>query len=167
MIDWTRSPFEPDIARVRRVPGVEKLLADVCELTGMGFAAVSRRTDRSWVMCQLIDRVGTGLEPGSELEIKTVICEEIRQSGRHVVIDHVAGDIDWRTHHAPALYGFQSYISIPIIRLNDGFFGTLCALDPDRSSKPLADVYPHMQVIAEQIALALDTEYSFTPAVSM
>jgi GAF domain-containing protein len=46
------------------------------------------------------------------------------------VIDHVAGNAEWRTHHTPALYGFESYVSIPIFLHDGSFYGTLCAIDP-------------------------------------
>ncbi|MCP3729631.1 GAF domain-containing protein [Sphingomonas sp. MG17] len=157
MTDWTRSPFEPDIARVRRIPGVEAMLREVCALTGMGFTAVARVTDTHWVACQVLDKIGFGLEVGGELDLKTTICDEIRQSGCHVIIDHVTADPDWRTHHTPALYGFESYISIPIMRL-DGFYGTLCSIDPEPCSVKLATIVPRMQEMAAEIAAALDAE---------
>ncbi len=155
MTDWSRSPFEPDIARVRRIPGVEAMLQQVCALTGMGFAAVARVTDTHWVACQVLDQIGFGLEAGGELDLKTTICDEIRQSGCHVIIDHVSNDPDWRTHHTPALYGFESYISLPILRLG-GFFGTLCAIDPAPCRVKLETIIPRMQAMADEIAAALD-----------
>jgi GAF domain-containing protein len=155
MTDWTRSAFEPDIAKVRRVPDVEAMLREVCTLTGMGFAAIARVTDTHWVACQVLDKIGFGLEPGGELDLKTTICDEIRASGNAVVIDHVPDEPDWRTHHTPAMYGFKSYISVPIVRA-DGFYGTLCAIDPKRSAVPLASVYPRIAAMADEIAAALD-----------
>ena len=106
------------------------ILEEVCAITHMGFAAVARVTDSRWIVAQVLDKIEFGLNPGDELDLKTTICDEIRQSGEAVVIDHVAGNAAWRTHHTPALYGFESYVSIPIV-LHDGrFYGTLCAIDP-------------------------------------
>jgi GAF domain-containing protein len=155
MTDWTRSPFEADIAKLRRVPGVEAMLREVCDLTGLGFAAIARVTDKHWVACQVHDRIEFGLQPGDELDLKTTICDEIRQCGWHVIIDHASGHPDWRTHHTPAMYGFESYISVPIVR-GDGFFGTLCAIDPAPSRQPLALLFPRIKAMAEEIAAALD-----------
>ncbi|WP_325049484.1 MULTISPECIES: GAF domain-containing protein [Sphingomonas] len=39
-------------------------------------------------------------------------------------------DPRWNSHPAPALYGFKSYVSLPIILSDGTFFGTLCAIDP-------------------------------------
>ncbi|RZM25123.1 MAG: GAF domain-containing sensor histidine kinase [Pedobacter sp.] len=97
----------------------------------MGFAAVARVTDQQWILCSVRDDIDFGLEAGDQLELKTTICDEIRQTGKEVVIDHVAQHPDFRHHHTPAMYGFQSYISVPIILRDGSLFGTLCAIDPN------------------------------------
>lgn len=148
--------FDTDISAVQRVPDVEKMLEEVCALTGMGFAAIARVTSTRWVACQLIDRIEFGMKPGDELEIKTTICDEIRQSGRGVFIDHVGAHPEWRTHHTPALYGFESYVSVPILLADGSFFGTLCAIDPDARSGSLAEALPTIEAMAGRIALELD-----------
>ncbi|RYE02230.1 MAG: GAF domain-containing protein [Sphingomonadales bacterium] len=137
------------------MPETEEMLADVCALTGMGFAAVARVTADRWVACQLLDRIEFGLKPGDELKIKTTICDEIRASGQCVFIDEVSADPSWRTHHTPAMYGFESYISIPIILEGGRFFGTLCAIDPVPRTG-LKTVVPQMEAMAFAIARALD-----------
>src|SRR4051812_44553335 len=96
----------------------------------MGFAAIARVTDDRWITCSVQDNVAFGLKPGDELQIKTTICNEIKQNRRAVIIDNVSEDDEFRDHHTPAMYGFQSYISVPIIRKDGSFFGTLCAIDP-------------------------------------
>lgn len=106
------------------------ILEEVCAITHMGFAAVARVTDSRWIVAQVLDKIEFGLHPGDELDLKTTICDEIRQSGQAVVIDHVAGNPNWRTHHTPALYGFESYVSIPVTLHDGSFYGTLCAIDP-------------------------------------
>jgi hypothetical protein len=72
------------------------------------------------------DDINFGLKPG-ELKVETTLCHEIRQSGEAVIIDHVAGDTLYASHHTPRIYGLQSYISMPI-RLADGSFSALYAL---------------------------------------
>ena len=147
--------FADDIAAVQHIPEVEAMLAEVCQLTGMGFAAVARVTADRWVACQLVDKIEFGLKPGDELKIKTTICDEIRASGQSVFIDHVSDDPLWRTHHTPAMYGFESYISIPIVLADGSFFGTLCAIDPAPRAG-LAGVVGRMEEMATQIARELD-----------
>lgn len=149
------STYEDDIVAVQRIPEVEAILARVCEMTGMGFAAVARVTTDRWIACQLLDKIEFGLKPGDELKIKTTICDEIRASGVGVFIDHVGADPKWRTHHTPAMYGFQSYISIPITLANGSFFGTLCAIDPN-PREGLANAVAEMEGFAAEIARELD-----------
>jgi GAF domain-containing protein len=96
----------------------------------MGFAAVARVTEDRWIACAVRDEIEFGLKPGGELKVETTICNEIRASGDRVVIDHVSQDEAFCRHPTPAMYGFQSYISVPIRRRNGAFFGTLCAIDP-------------------------------------
>jgi GAF domain-containing protein len=107
------------------------ILRDICDATGMGFAAVARVTEQRWIACLVEDRIDFGIDPGSELKIRETICDEIRDSGEAVVIDDVSDDIKWSRHPVPVIYGFKSYCSFPVY-LDDGtFFGTLCAIDPE------------------------------------
>jgi signal transduction histidine kinase len=122
--------FYQDIAAVHSIEAIPTILDIVCRTTGMRFAAVARVTEDRWIACSIHDEIAFGLEPGGELDIKSTICNEVRQDEQAVIIDNVAADPVYSTHHTPALYGFQSYVSMPI-RLTDGtFFGTLCAIDP-------------------------------------
>ncbi|HEY0442471.1 MAG TPA: GAF domain-containing protein, partial [Xanthobacteraceae bacterium] len=119
-----------DVAAIARIDAVAKILEVVCRTTGMGFAAVARVTEARWIACAVRDEIAFGLAPGGELKVETTICNEIRAGGEPVVIDHVAADTAYCGHPTPAMYGFQSYISMPIRRADGAFFGTLCAIDP-------------------------------------
>lgn len=136
-------------------PEMSALLAEVCELTGMGFAAIARVTEDRWVACQVLDRIEFGLNAGDELEISTTICNDIRQSGAAVVIDEVAGHPDWRTHPTPILYGFESYASFPIIMDDGSFFGTLCAIDPKPRLIDTPRIFDAMKGLASRAARLL------------
>ncbi|WP_137864743.1 MULTISPECIES: GAF domain-containing protein [unclassified Sphingomonas] len=148
-------PYLADVADIQRIPEVETILAELCERTGMGFAAVARVTADRWVACQVLDKIEFGLDAGDELAIKTTICDEIRASGQGIYINDVEADPAWRTHHTPALYGIKSYISWPIVRGDGSFFGTLCAVDP-QSRLGLAALAPQMEAYAQRIATELD-----------
>jgi signal transduction histidine kinase len=122
--------IQADIDAIGSIPVIATILEVICLTTGMGFAAVARVTDTQWIACSVRDEIQFGLKPGGELKLETTICHEIRQSGKGVIIDHVDEDTNFCGHHTPAMYGFQSYISIPIKRQDGSFFGTLCAIDP-------------------------------------
>lgn len=129
-MDFLDDELIDDIARVQRIVVVPSLLDVICQSTGMGFAAVARVTESKWVTCSVRDDINFGLAPGSELVLKTTICDEIRQSHEAVVIDHVEESQQFSGHHTPLMYGFQSYISFPIVLKSGELFGTLCAIDP-------------------------------------
>jgi signal transduction histidine kinase len=145
-----------DIAAVQRIDAVPRILEIVCRSTGMGFAAVARVTDKRWVCCAVRDEIEFGLQPGGELKVETTICHEIRQSHHAVVIDHVAEDEVFAGHHTPAMYGFQSYISVPIALADGTIFGTLCAIDPRPARLKNPVTIGTFKLFSELIATHLD-----------
>src|SRR5471032_2820813 len=148
--------FADDIAAVQSIDAVPRILEIVCRSTGMGFAAVARVTEERWVCCAVRDDIEFGLQRGGELKVETTICHEIRQSHRAVVIDHVAEDEVFAGHHTPALYGFQSYISVPITLADGTIFGTLCAIDPRPARLKNPETIGTFVLFAELIASHLD-----------
>ncbi|MET0622253.1 MAG: GAF domain-containing sensor histidine kinase [Pyrinomonadaceae bacterium] len=147
-----------DLDAVARIDVVPKILEVVCRTTGMGFAAVARVTEDRWVACAVRDEIAFGLKPGGELQVATTICDEIRAGGHHVVIDHVAEDETFCRHPTPQLYGFQSYISVPIIRPDGRFFGTLCSIDPRPARLNTPETVGMFKLFAELIAFHLDSQ---------
>jgi signal transduction histidine kinase len=145
-----------DMAAVQGIAAVPRILEVVCRSTGMGFAAVARVTEQRWVCCAVRDEIEFGLVPGGELEVETTICHEIRQSHEAVVIDNVADDDAYCGHHTPAKYGFQSYISMPIILADGTFFGTLCAIDPRPARLNTPQTVGMFKLFAELIATHLE-----------
>jgi len=108
------------------------ILRHICDETGMGFSAVACVTETQWIACQVEDKIEFKLNPGEELKICETICDEIRQSGEAVVFDDASTDIKWSRHPVPVIYGFKSYCSFPVYLDDGSFFGTLCAIDPQR-----------------------------------
>ena len=130
---------------------IQDLLGRVCDLTGMGFAAVAHVSQARWIALQVEDRVAFGLKPGDELEIKKTICDEIRVSGRTIAIDNTDADPDWWNHPVPVLYGFHSYVSLPIV-IDGSFFGTLCAIDDAPRERPLRENIAELETMAHDMA---------------
>jgi signal transduction histidine kinase len=148
--------LQQDVAAVLAIDAVPRILEVICRSTGMGFAAVARVTESNWVCCSVRDEIAFGLQPGGELQVETTICNEIRQSGQAVVIDHVAQDPAYCGHHTPSMYGFQSYISVPIRRGDSGFWGTLCAIDPRPALLSTPAVTGMFELFAQLIAFHLE-----------
>jgi len=122
--------IQEDVQSIRHIPIVPTLLEIICRTTNMGFSAIARVTEEKWVACAVKDEISFGLESGEELKLETTLCNDIRLTHEAIVIDHVDRDSKYVNHPTPLLYGFQSYISVPIFRKNGAFFGTLCAIDP-------------------------------------
>ncbi|MGY9045870.1 hypothetical protein P775_01710 [Puniceibacterium antarcticum] len=151
-------PFQADIDAIGRSPQVPVILETVLLATGMGFAAVARVTDSRWVTCRALDTMAFGLHPGSELEVESTLCHQVRESESEIVIDDAANDEVYRDHHTPARYGLRSYISVPITRADGRFFGTLCAIDP--APRKLSDprVLSMFRMFAALIGQGLDAD---------
>jgi GAF domain-containing protein len=148
--------FQDDLDAIAAIPAVDTILEVICRSTGMGFAAIARVTDDRWVCCAVKDDIAFGMKPGGELKVQTTLCDQIRASRELVVIDHVAQDTVFQSHPTPALYGFQSYISVPILMADRGFFGTLCAIDPRPNALNTPAVLGMFKLFAELIGLHLD-----------
>jgi len=119
-----------DLLTVQRISAVPAILQVVSETTGLRFAAVARVTEDSWTACAVLDRIEFGLKVGGELDVTTTLCSEIHASQQPIIISQVSADPGYCNHHTPQMYGFESYISVPVLRADGSFFGTLCALDP-------------------------------------
>lgn len=126
----SQDPRLADVAALLQLPALPALLELASRLTGMRFVAVARVTDERWTACAVHDLLGFGLQPGQDLVLETTICDEIRQHQRTVQFDHASAHPVFSTHPTPAMYGFESYLSVPMFRRDGSLFGTLCALDP-------------------------------------
>lgn len=147
--------FKQDIINIEKISIVPNLLNVICQTTGMGFAAIARVTEDRWITCRALDNLEFGLKPGDELQVKTTICDEIRQNPKAVIIDNVSEDPEYHNHHTPIMYNLQSYISVPIIRQDGSFFGTLCAIDPKPNKLKDFKVSETFNLFAELIAFHL------------
>ncbi len=156
MVSALSDELAADVAALARIEAVPTILEVVCRTTGMGFAAVARVTNERWIACGVHDEIGFGLRPGGELKIATTICSEVRDSGQLVVIDNVAEDAAYCDHPTPALYGFQSYSSMPIVRPGGAFFGTLCAIDPRPARLSRPEIVAMFRLFADLIGFHLD-----------
>jgi len=147
-----------DLIKIAKIDAVPSVLRIVCEMTGLRFAAVARVTGTHWAALAVRDEIAFGLKAGDELDLQSTICDEIRCSGTGVVIDHVAEHPVYRDHHTPKLYGFQSYISMPIHSADGRFFGTLCALDPEPAQLSDPGITASFRNFAQLIGYQIDAQ---------
>jgi hypothetical protein len=117
------------LSHIGQIDVLPDLLRMVCDLTGMGFSAVGHMTATEWTACAVHDRMGLGMQPRQQLDVSSTLCCEVQKSRAPVCIDRVSGDPRYCDHPTPLLYGFESYIAVPIVLADGVFFGTLCAAD--------------------------------------
>lgn len=146
-----------DLDTIAGLSTVPTMLDVVCRTTGMGFAAIARVTGTRWIACAVRDDIDLGVKAGSELKVETTICDKVRRGGTPIVIDDVALAAVYRDHPAPAMYGFQSYISVPIVHADGTFFGTLSAFDPAPREVSTPAIVDMFKMFANVIAGHLDS----------
>jgi len=147
-----------DVNAIRSIDAVPVILSMVKHLTGMRFAAVARVTETKWVACAVDDSIEFGLQPGGELVLESTICHEIRQHKTPVIFGHASAHPIFSKHHTPKTYGLESYISIPIVKANGDFFGTLCAIDSVPANLDEPAIAKTLALFAQLIAMSLDAQ---------
>ena len=152
------SNIAADIAAIQSIEAVPTILETVAAITGLRFVCVAWVTGNSWTTCAVLDRLAFGLKVGDGLDVTTTLCEEVRDTGNAVVIDNVSTDERYRDHHTPRIYGFQSYISVPLLRPDGEYFGTLCGLDPVAARLSVPAVTDSLALFAQLISRQLENE---------
>ncbi len=152
------SSIAQDVAAIGRLQAVPRILEAVAHLTGQRFAAVARVTDTSWTACAVYDRMNFGLQPGAELVLETTLCNEIRHSHQPVIFGHASAHAQFREHPTPKLYGFESYVSVPIFRTDGSLFGTLCAIDSHPAVFQDEQVLKALDLFAQLIGAQLEVQ---------
>ena len=137
------------IAEIGDDDRLRDVVAAVQRLTGMRFAAIAYVSEDRWIASLVEGGIELGLLAGSELAVRQTLCDEVRRYNCEIIIDDCDNDPDWAKHPVPDLYGFKSYVSIPIF-VGGMFFGTLCALDPTPRERPLAEVRNALLALAAE-----------------
>ncbi|MFC5550134.1 sensor histidine kinase [Massilia aerilata] len=150
------------MAAIQAISAVPTILETVAVTTGLGFVCIARVTQDSWTTCAVLDKLDFGLNVGDGLDVTTTLCEEVRDTGKAIIIDCVSTDGAYHDHHTPRIYGFESYISIPIFRQNGDYFGTLCGLDPKPATLSTPAITSSMTLFAQLISLQMEADAQLT-----
>ncbi len=150
--------IDRDIATIGRLPSVQRILEVVAAQTGMRFTVVARVDEASWTACAVHDQINFGLVPGGQLDIKTTLCDQVRRQREPVLFGQASADPYWSAHPIPAMYGIESYVSIPIYRSDGAFFGTLCAIDVRAAKLDDPALRQSLELYAQLIAAHLEAE---------
>jgi signal transduction histidine kinase len=147
-----------DLAAIARLSAVPTILRVISETTGMGYTLIARVTPGRWIACAVHDQIAFGLKVGDELDVATTLCSGVRDSLQPVIVEHASEEPGYSEHPTPKLYGFESYIAVPVFRRPGEYFGNVCALDrkPCRLREP--KTLEMMKLFAELISLQLQAE---------
>ncbi|MEO8998897.1 MAG: GAF domain-containing sensor histidine kinase [Rhodanobacter sp.] len=151
-------PVADDVSIISRLDSIATILQTIAHTTGMRFAAVARVTETTWTACAVHDMINFGLKPGGELVLESTICNEIRQHHQPVVFGHASAHPIFSQHHTTKQYSIESYISIPIFRVDGEFFGTLCAIDPRPANLDDPNIVKTLELFAKLIAAEIDAQ---------
>ncbi|NIJ68443.1 sensor histidine kinase [Xanthomonas sp. 60] len=116
----------PDI---RQAP-FRSTLELACAVSGMRVALLGRVDATTYEAMHVLDRSGLGLSAGLKLDLATTFCRDVCARREPVAFGDHAVDAQLRDSPIPALYGFRSYISVPVVLGDGSVYGTLCTLDP-------------------------------------
>ncbi len=144
-----------DVEAVSRLAAVPTILRVITETTGLRFTLVARVTEKEWVACAVHDEISLGLKAGATLDLATTLCQKVRETHAPVAMDHASTDPTYCGHPAPRMYGFESYISVPLFHTDGDYFGTLCGLDPRPLPVKQQKVMDMMRHFSELISLQL------------
>jgi signal transduction histidine kinase len=146
------------VAAIARMDAVPSLLKVLCEITRMRVAVVARVTDKTWTACAVKDEAHFGLKPGMEFPVDMTLCFDSCASRAPVVIERASTDPRYCDHEAPQRYRIESYVSVPIIRADGGYFGNLTALDPSPAKVAEPRILSMFTEFAALIAAQLDNQ---------
>ena len=144
-----------DVEAISRLRAVPTILRVISETTGLRFTLIARVTNDEWVACAVHDEISFGLKPGGALAVSTTLCRKVRAMQAPVAMDHASTDAVYSGHPTPKMYGFESYISVPLFRTDGRYFGTLCGLDPRPLPVTQQKVLEMMRHFSELISLQL------------
>lgn len=145
-----------DVESVARLTSIPTILAAMREVTGLRFGVIARVTKSEWVACAVYDELEFGLHAGDPLAIETTFCSEVHATNKPVVMNDALASEKYCMSPVPKMFGFRSYISVPIF-LSDGTnYGTVCALDRDPADVENARVISALSLFGQLIGQQLE-----------
>ncbi|MDP9091316.1 MAG: GAF domain-containing sensor histidine kinase [Pseudomonadota bacterium] len=152
----SQEEIERDMNAVRRIEALPTLLAVLCEMTGMRFAAVARVTENTWTACAIKDEIEFGIKVGGQLPVESTLCVQSKRQLTPIVVDQASLDPLYHNHHALSAYRFESYVTVPIVLASGRYFGNLCTIDPAPAKVNVPKIVGMFVRFAKLIAIQLE-----------
>ncbi|MBJ7517160.1 MAG: GAF domain-containing sensor histidine kinase [Stenotrophomonas sp.] len=136
------------------LPSFHSCLELACAVSGMRVALIGEVGEQQWRAVHALDRAGLGISAGLRLDLINTFCRDVTATGEAIWFSDYRQDQKRCDSPIPAMHGFRSYISVPVVLADGRVFGTLCTLDPE--PRPITDEILHAMralgaVVAEQI----------------
>jgi len=130
-----------------------------CAVTGMRAALIGAVTDTDWTAEHALDRAGLHIVQGMKLELAKTFCLDVTRNEEAIWFSDYETHAQHCTSLIPPMYGFRSYISVPVALADGSIFGTLCTLDPEARTVT-DDILQSMHRLAGVVAGLIDSERS-------
>ncbi len=150
--------IESDLAAIARIGAVPTILKTIRESTGLRYTLIARVLPDRWVACAVHDEIEFGLGVGGELDVATTLCSVVRDTHEPVIIDEARTDPVYCGHPTPKMYGFESYIAVPIFRKNGEYFGNICGLDPLPNKLSDSKTLSMLRLFSELVSTQLEAD---------
>lgn len=147
-----------DLAAIARMEAVPTILRTIRESTGLRLTMIARVMADRWIACAVHDEINFGMHPGDELDVATTLCSQVRDTHEPVIIDEASTDAVYCGHPTPKMYGFESYIAVPIFRQSGAYFGNICGLDPAARNLGDAKTLSTLRLFSQLVSLQLAAE---------
>lgn len=139
------------------LPSFHSCLELACAVSGMRVALIGEVGEQQWRAVHALDRAGLGISAGLRLDLINTFCRDVTATQEAIWFGDYRQDQKRCDSPIPAMHGFRSYISVPVLLADGRVFGTLCTLDPE--PRPITDEILHAMralgaVVAEQISAA-------------
>ena len=138
------------------LPSFHSCLELACAVSGMRVALIGEVGEQQWRAIHALDRAGLGISAGLQLDLVNTFCRDVTATGEAIWFGDYREDAKRCGSPIPAMHGFRSYISVPVVLADGRVYGTLCTLDPE--PRPVTDEILHAMralgaVVAEQIGV--------------
>jgi signal transduction histidine kinase len=150
--------LQRDIEAALRIDSLPKILDAACSLVGMRRATFARVTETRWIACGIRDGDVVDICTKIELDVKSLICDDVRKTLKPVIVNSVGDDPVYKDHPAPIDHQFKSVISVPVFFQDGSFFGTLSALGDEPTVLDHPDTLRSFELFADLLTLNLDKE---------
>ncbi|WP_122289945.1 GAF domain-containing protein [Pseudomonas savastanoi] len=142
-----------EFSAIAEIEATTSTLQLVSRLTQMRFVSIAKFTESDWIACAVHDAVHFGIAPGDAFALEESLCNAMRFDHKALVIPRLSQDPKYRDHPNVSLFGFESYVAIPIFFSNGTLFGSLCAIDSQPALLDDPDVISTLEIIAKLIGV--------------